>query len=39
VSVADSARSLPDNKSILNSLRLSGEYTLTDNMHVGMAGL
>jgi hypothetical protein len=39
VSVADAARSLPDNKSILNSLRVSGEYALTDSMYVGMAGL
>ena len=39
VSVADAARSLPDSKSITNSLRFSGEYTLTDNMYVGMAGL
>ncbi|EWY41833.1 hypothetical protein N825_23915 [Skermanella stibiiresistens SB22] len=38
-SAANSATSLPDNKSIINSLRVTGEYGVTDNMYVGVVGL
>lgn len=36
---ANTARSLPDNQSITNILRLSGEYTLSDNLSVGLMGM
>lgn len=33
------AKSLPDNRSITNSLKLSGEYALEDNVFIGLTGL
>lgn len=35
----NTARSLPDNRSITNSLRLAGEYALEDNVFIGLSGL
>ncbi len=39
ISLANAAQNLPDSRSITNSLRFSGEYSVTDNMYVGLAGL
>lgn len=35
----NTARTLPDSRAITNSLRLSGEYALEDNVFIGLSGL
>lgn len=36
---ANTAMSLPDNRSITNNLRLAGEYALEDNVFIGLSGV
>ncbi|MBX9633583.1 MAG: MtrB/PioB family decaheme-associated outer membrane protein, partial [Magnetospirillum sp.] len=38
-SAANTATSLPSNKSVTNSLKLSGEYELCENVFIGLSGL